>query len=149
MPKDQKSSVTYKMVPVPADHVLDVMRYVLARDEEASARRDEERISSLLSGGDDLTRALLVRVATNALEEQPSRVRELATDLGTDDQAVIAVIRRLNKEATDAGLARVMKMQDGRFRTDDGRMWRSIVVTMAPELAALVGVLAEDADPPR
>jgi hypothetical protein len=135
--------MSFKMVPVPADLVFDVMRFVLAREDEDAARRFRERLAQLLAE-DDFTHSLLVLVATQTIDGQPSRVRDVAAELGTDDRTVIAAVRRMNTEALDAGFERVMKMGQGTFVSADGSSWNSIVLTMAPELAATLAALVAD-----
>jgi hypothetical protein len=136
--------MSFKMVPVPADLVFDVMRFVLAREDEDAARRHRERLGQLLTE-DDFTHSLLVLVATDASGGRLSRVREVAAELGTDDPTVVAAVRRLNTDAVAAGFERVLRLKKETFQTADGSTWNSLVVTMTPEVAAIVGGLIADA----
>jgi KaiC/GvpD/RAD55 family RecA-like ATPase len=137
--------MSFKMVPVPADLVFDVMRFVLAREDEELARRYQERLARFLAE-DDFTRSLLVLVATQTLAGQPSRARDVAAELGTDDRTVIGAVRTMNAGAAEAGLERVLRMRKDTFVTADGSHWNSIVVTMTPDLAARVAALTAEAD---
>src|SRR5262245_42429580 len=99
--------MSFKMVPVPADLVFDVMRFGLEREAEDAARRHRERLAEVLVE-DDFTRSLIVLVAAQANDGQISRVREVAAELGTDDDTVVAAVRRLNQDAVGAGFERVL-----------------------------------------
>jgi hypothetical protein len=125
------------MVPVPREHVLDVMRFVLDRDLDGAIRRDRERMTKLL-GAEGILGPLLQLVAARMVENQPTRVREVADELGVAEQAVIGAVRGVNFDALEGGFDRVLRLREDTFRTADGREWNSLVVTMAPELARMV-----------
>jgi hypothetical protein len=102
----------FVLVPVPADHVYDVMRWVLLRapDEEgANSGRDEARITELMSEVDELDRDLLLAVARAATKNEQVRLRDVADDLGETPGDVSARVRQLNQRAFGVGGRVVIK----------------------------------------
>ena len=92
----------YVMVPVPAEHVLDVMRWVLFRtpeDDGASELRDRVRLMSFLGEASETTRALLARVARAAVTDEPVRLSDVADDLDLEVDVLNAAIKDLNNFA--------------------------------------------------
>ncbi len=97
----------YVMVPVPAEHVLDVMRWVLFRapdDESEADVRDGARVYEFVIQSDELTRSVLDRVATAAIADEPLRIGDLAAEFDQEGQIINGLIRGAN--ATALGAAR-------------------------------------------
>jgi hypothetical protein len=95
----------YVMVPVPAEHVLDVMRWVLFRapDEDyETVARDAARVTNFMSEADELTRTVLLRVAEATMTDEPLRLSDVAGELDKDAQTINAVIRDANNVALGA-----------------------------------------------
>jgi hypothetical protein len=95
----------YVMVPVPAEHVLDVMRWVLFRapDEDyETVARDAARVANFMSDADDLTRSVVLRVAEATATDEPLRLSDVASELDKDGQTINAVIRDANAVALGA-----------------------------------------------
>ena len=93
--------MSYVMVPVPAEHVLDVMRWVLFRTPEEDGvndMRDRARLSTFMADATDVTRSILARVARAAVNDDPLRLSDVADDLGTSPSADQAGERQFAEE---------------------------------------------------
>jgi hypothetical protein len=96
----------YVMVPVPSEHVLDVMRWVLFRapnDDVHSGMRDLARIQKVADEADEATRALLRRVADATVTDTPLRLTDVADELNQEPAALTELIRNLNSTVLGAG----------------------------------------------
>jgi hypothetical protein len=98
--------VGFVLVPVPAEHVLDVMRWVLFRSEAESGderQRDAARVLGLLREADPDLRALLELVAAATIRGELLRLRDLADELGREVPDVTDTIEGLNSSVLDDG----------------------------------------------
>jgi hypothetical protein len=90
------------LVPVPAEHVLDVMRWVLFRadegDADPQAREDAARVTALVGRADPGVRGLLGLVADATIRKEALLLRDLADELGLTTGAVTEAIELLNAE---------------------------------------------------
>jgi hypothetical protein len=96
----------YVMVPVPSEHVLDVMRWVLFRapnEDVHSGMRDAARIQKLADEADDTTRTLLRLVADATVTDTPLRLTDVADELDQEPAALNELVRALNSTALGAG----------------------------------------------
>lgn len=96
----------FVMVPVPREHVLDVMRWVLFRAPEedgTSDMRDAARLRTICEESDDLTMSLLVRVARATVDGDTPRLTDVADDLGEAPDTIRATLRTLNAWALGGG----------------------------------------------
>jgi hypothetical protein len=93
----------FELVPVPTEHVLEVMRWVLFRalESEEARKQDERSVTTLMADADARTRALLQIVAKAALKDEPRRFRDVADEMGEDRADVRALIDALNEEVLD------------------------------------------------
>jgi hypothetical protein len=95
--------VGFVLVPVPAEHVLDVMRWVLFRadeeDTDPQLRGDTARLMELIARADPTVCALLGRVADATIRKEPLLLRDLADELGRTTGEVTEAIEALNIEA--------------------------------------------------
>ena len=84
--------MAYVSVPVPEEHVEDVMRFVLRAMARASMLTwDQESFSDLWSDTDELGRALLAFVARAALEDVDLTDREAAEQIQVRPREVHAL----------------------------------------------------------
>ncbi|MEO7573741.1 MAG: hypothetical protein ABIX10_15030 [Acidimicrobiales bacterium] len=90
-------------MPVPTEHVLDVMRWVLFRGEAVDAEvfGDPMRVVGLLKEADDDVRTLVGLVANATLRNEPLRLLDLADELGRTHPDVAATIEALNEHALE------------------------------------------------
>lgn len=129
----------YVMVPVPTEHVLDVMRWVLFRapEEDPSAMKDAASLRTLWEEGDDLTRGILHLVADATANDVPLRLTEAADQLDQDAGAVRAALRRLNATALAGGRSLVRVSEEIAVGIE-GNRGRIAFLTMRPEHARLM-----------
>jgi len=96
--------VGFVLVPVPAEHVLEIMRWVLFRADEGSAGEsgvDVARVTALASEAEPEIRRLLELVAVATIKNEPLRLRDLADELGRETAEVSEVIEVLNATTLD------------------------------------------------
>lgn len=133
----------YVLVPVPAEYVLDVMRWVLFRadDEEVEpAEATAESVTTLFSEADDLTRNLLRIVATATAADDPPRLRDLADELELDAKTLRDRITELNDQQVAAGGREVLELRAEKAVGVHGQTGTIVFVGMRPEVAALIRV---------
>jgi hypothetical protein len=131
--------VRYVLVPVPTEHVLDVMRWVVFRepgDGDDARKQDEERLAELLADADDGTRAMLGIVATATVKGEPLRLRDLADELGRPSDDVRANLRKLNEETLEGGRP-LFQLRDEASVNIHGRTGTLSYVAMRPDLARI------------
>jgi len=131
--------VTFVQVPVPAEHVLEVMRWVLFRtvEEEGARERDAASVRALLAGSDLRTRRLLYLVATRAIEGQPPRFRDVADELDEDRVAAQALVDELNQTALEDGRELLETWKELTVGLE-GRQGTMVFIGMRPDLAQIV-----------
>jgi hypothetical protein len=129
----------YVMVPVPSEHVREVIGMVLAKSSDSSknAVRDHTRLTRLVEGSSDLTRSVLEVVARAAVEGSRLSLPAAAEAAGHDEAVVVAVLNELEMRAVSRSASLVTVEEEPR----DGRPARSArtsYLTMRPERARLV-----------
>lgn len=136
------------MVPVPAEHVLDVMRWVLFRatEDEEARLQDEQRVTELVAEADEPTRRLLVAVAAATLKNESLRLQDLAFELELEVGETNLAIEALNERALDGReLIEVRKDPTVGVR---GKLGAKPFVTMRPDLAPIVRTATRAAPKP-
>jgi hypothetical protein len=96
--------VGFVEVPVPEEHVYEVMRWVLFRSHEWTAdavERAVERIVAFASAEGPPMAALFERVASSAMQHDPLRLRDLADELDMPSQQLSAMVDDANERALD------------------------------------------------
>jgi hypothetical protein len=141
----------YVMVPVPTEHVLDVMRWVLFRapeEELHDAVRDAARIATVLAEADDLRRSLLGLVAAASLRNESLKLRDVADELEVEAGALHDVVGELNATALGPGRP-LIAIQVETAVGVTGNVGKVSYLGMRPELARLVrkAATAPDATP--
>ncbi|MSO87324.1 MAG: hypothetical protein EXQ71_07370 [Acidimicrobiia bacterium] len=94
------------LVPVPAEHVLAVMKWVLFRAETAEERfrpiGDFRSLVSLLVKADPELRFWLGAIAEAAIKNQPIRLLDLAGDRNLTTNDLLEAIANLNQSVLDS-----------------------------------------------
>jgi hypothetical protein len=129
----------YVMVPVPSEHVREVMGMVLAKSSDSSknAVRDHARLTRLVEESHDLARSVLEVIARAAIEGSPPSLPATAEAVGQDEAVVLAVLRDLDMRAISRSAALVTVEEDVDDRTS-ARSARTAYLTMPPERARIV-----------
>ena len=134
----------FVMVPVPADHVFDVMRWVLLRlpDEEGDGSgRDEARLLQLMNDVDDTERTLLLLVAKAGINNDQLRLRDVADEIGESPGDLTERIRGLNRRALGSGRV-VIRTVTEREVGVSGNTGKVTYLTMRADLARTIRAAA-------
>lgn len=138
--------MAYVSVPVPEEHVEDVMRFVLRAMSRASILSwDAESFAELWSETDELGRALMAFVARAALEDFDLTDREAAEKVQVRPREVHALAAELQQESHRRRRPAVLTMQMVEDELPNGRIVEVRVLLMDAEVAQLVAE-AERAD---
>ena len=135
----------YVMVPVPAEHVLDVMRWVLFRTPEEDGvndMRDRARLSTFMGEASEVTHSILTRVAKAALNDEPLRLSDVADDLDLDSDVINATIKEVNNFALGPGRVLVMLRMETAVGIS-GNTGKIAYLSMRPNLARVVRELVK------
>jgi hypothetical protein len=131
--------LNFVLVPVPREHVLEVMRWVLYRAEvDASARElDHARFSAYLADARPEIRKLLELVATSTLAGEAPILRDVADMLGHEGPPVEELVDEVNHAALDEGREAIETWHEPVVGVD-GRRSRHVFVAMRRDLAELI-----------
>lgn len=130
----------YVLVPVPAEFVLDVMRWVLFRAQDTDTelvQLETEQVQRFLATADDPTRALLHRAAEATVKALPLALRDLADELDMEPPAVRDRIEQLNHEILEGDRELIELRADVNVGVH-GRTGTTAFVSMRPALARSV-----------
>jgi len=132
--------VGFVLVPVPAEHVLDVMRWVLFRTDvegTGDVHPDVPRVTALLDTAEPGLRRLLEAVAEATIQGEPLRLRDLADELEQSTGDVTDTIDAIN--ATALGHDRpLIEVRPETAVGVDGNTGRITHLAMRPQLARIV-----------
>jgi hypothetical protein len=140
----------FVMVPVPREHVLDVMRWVLFRapdDDDPRGMRDHARIKTFLEGTDPATREVLHLVAKATSSSDALRLTDVTEQLDVEADVVRGILRDINRNALGAGRDLVQLAQETTVGVH-GQTGRVLFLRMRPEHASVVRAMTRPALPP-
>jgi hypothetical protein len=127
------------MVPVPSEHVLDIMRWVMFRAPEQGdgTGRDAARVLDVMAKADDVERALLLRVAEATVRREEVRLEDAAAELDLSAKDLGSLVSRLNHKALGGRrtLVRVRGETDVGIR---GKRGRVSYLEMRPDMARII-----------
>ena len=127
----------YVMVPVPSDHVLDLLRWLQFQTEPARPTEDAAGLQRAVAGTDDVTRALLLLIAEASIAGDSVRLRDAADTVDLDIPSVRAALVRIDEEALGPGRTLVKVLQETTVG-EHGRRGRTFCLTMRVRHARLV-----------
>jgi hypothetical protein len=129
----------YVMVPVPEEHVEDVMNFVLrAMARAAKQPWDEDSMVRLFLEVDELSRTLLAYVARATLGGQDITEAEAARMVQLTGRETIAIQRELNDVARQEGREALITTRTVAQLLPNGRSTERNVLTMDEDVARLV-----------
>lgn len=136
----------YVMVPVPEEHVEEVMQFML-RTLSAANREpwDQESISSLFAEVDELSRALLSFVSRASLAEKELSEAEAATRVQLTPRETVAIMREINELAREWEKDTVIGRRAVQEILPNGRSQEKQILFVEDDIATLV-LEAEKAD---
>jgi hypothetical protein len=129
----------YVMVPVPEEHVHDVMQFILREVAKASlAPWDEHSVTELFHEVDEESRSLLAyaaRAATTGKEISEARAADL---MQLRQREMAGIIRDLNERASNANRPPLLTTRTVTETLPNGRTVDKRVLWMSEEVAPLV-----------
>jgi hypothetical protein len=129
----------YVMVPVPEEHVQDVMQFVLREVAKASLEPwDQESVSNLFHDVDEENRSLLAYAARATISGKELSEAEAADLLQLRQREMAGIMRDLNDRAAKANRPPVLSTRTVTETLPNGRTTEKRVLWMSEELAPLV-----------
>ena len=129
----------YVMVPVPEQHVAEVMQFVLAAITRASIRAwDAESIGHLYADVDEGSRSLLAFVARASVGGGELDAADAARMIQMSTRDVAGIVNELNGRARDEGRAILITARNVTDRLPNGRVTEKRVLQIAGDVAELV-----------
>lgn len=131
--------MAYVSVPVPEEHVEDVMRFVLRAMARASMLPwDDESFAELWSDSDELSRSLLAFVARASLEDVDLTDREAAEQVQVRPREIHALASELAQESHRRRRPAIVTTQMVEDELPNGRIVEVRVLLMESDVARMV-----------
>jgi hypothetical protein len=129
----------YVMVPVPEEHVQDVMQFILREVAKASLEPwDEESVSTLFHDIEEEGRSLLAYVARAIASGKEISEAEAAALLQLRPREMAGLVRDINERAAQANRPNLVFPRMVTETLPNGRTIDKRVLAMSDELAPLV-----------
>jgi hypothetical protein len=129
----------YVMVPVPEEHVQDVMQFILREMSKASLEPwDGESISQLFHEVDEASRSLLAYTARGSLSGTDITEAQAADMMQLRQREVVGIVRELNERAATASRPGLITTRTVTETLPNGRTKEKRVLSMSDEFAGLV-----------
>jgi hypothetical protein len=129
----------YVMVPVPEEHVQDVMQFILREVAKASLEPwDDESVSELFHEVDEASRSLLAYVARASMGGTEITEAQAADMMQLRQREVIGIVRELNERASKANRPTLVATRIVNETLPNGRTSEKRVLWMGDEVAPLV-----------
>ena len=129
----------YVMVPVPEEHVQEVMQFILREVARASLELwDDESISELFHEVDEAGRSLLAYAARAAMSGTDISEAQAADMMQLRQREVAGIMRELNERATKSNHPTLVSTRVVSEVLPNGRTAEKRVLWMSDELAPLV-----------
>ena len=126
----------YVMVPVPEEHVEEIMRAILRFQAQARTDPwDETSIKEMFVKSDEAAKAVMAVVSRGVLSSGKIADQEAADAIEITNREVLGIVRELNEAANELARPAIIH---SRMETDvlpNGRMIERRVLSMPPELA--------------
>jgi len=129
----------YVMLPVPEEHVEEVMQFVLRAMAEASVEAwDAESINALYSDVDEATRSLLAFVARAVADEGELADADAARRIQMTVRETTGIMNELNTTTRATSRPQLISVSVVSERRPNGRVTERRVLQMDPDVAELV-----------
>lgn len=129
----------YVMVPVPEEHVQDVMQFVLREVAKASLEPwDEESVSKLFHEVDEEGRSLLAYAARAVVSGKELSEADAAALLQLRPREMAGLVRDINERAAQASRPNLVMARVVSETLPNGRSMDKRVLSMSDDLAPLV-----------
>lgn len=133
----------YVMVPVPEEHVLDVMRYVirLSRShDEGTEEWDQESVERLFEEANELSRSLISYLAHPARAGQEVSPPEIAQALELQLSDFAGIVGPLSRQFRKLSKVPLFESRVGNTTTPSGRQVKKRTLMMSEEISQMVRV---------
>ncbi|MEZ5140515.1 MAG: hypothetical protein R2702_03990 [Acidimicrobiales bacterium] len=112
----------YVMVPVPEEHVLDIMQRVVRLAQQASMEDwDEASVTEMWESADEVTRSLLSYVARNVLMGKPLTDVAAADAIELSLREAASVMRDVNETSKDMSRPSMLMLKGTTETLPNGR----------------------------
>jgi len=129
----------YVMVPVPEEHVQDVMQFILRAVAQASIEPwDEKSLAEAYHEVDEMTRSLLAFVARAAADGKELDIISAARQIQMTHRDVNGILNELLATARETNRPALMVGRTITERLPNGRVTDKRVLIMEPDVADLV-----------
>ena len=129
----------YIMIPVPEEHVEDVMQFTLRAIAQAAIEPwDTESITQIYGEVDEATRSLLAFVARASFDGEELAAADAARRIQLTVREAVGIINELNTLTREAKRPSLIVARNVPERLPNGRITEKRVFQMAPEVAELV-----------
>jgi hypothetical protein len=129
----------YVMVPVPEEHVQDVMQFILREVAKASLEPwEEDSVTQLFHEVDEESRSLLAYAARAAVTGKEISEAEAADLMQLRQREMAGIIRDLNERASKANRSPLLTTRTVTEQLPNGRTVDKRVLWMSEEVAPLV-----------
>lgn len=131
--------MAYVMVPVPEEHVADVMQFILREMAKAAqVPWDEDAVSALFHEVDEASRSLLAYVARASITGTDLTEAQVADLMQLRQREVTGIMRELNERAAKDDHPALLGTRVVTETLPNGRTTEKRVVWMSEDVAALV-----------
>lgn len=135
----------YVMIPVPEEHVEEVMQFILRAIALATIEPWEpESINALYAEVDEATRSLLAFVARAAAEEGELSDADAAQRIQMTVRETAGIMTELNAMTRETNRPQLISVRAVSERQANGRMTDRRVLQIDPEVAALIRAAEHD-----
>jgi hypothetical protein len=132
-------SMPYVMVPVPEEHVQDVMQFILREIAKASLESwDSESVSELFHKVDEASRSLLAYTARASISGTDITEAQAADMMQLRQREVAGIVRDLNERAAKASHPALVGTRTVTETLPNGRTTEKRVLWMNDEVASLI-----------
>jgi hypothetical protein len=129
----------YVMMPVPEEHVEEVMQFILRALAKAAIQPwDQESVTRVFGEVDEATRSLLAFVARAAVDGGELDAAEAARKLQLTIRETIGIMTEMNGVTRDADRPVLISTRIVAERLPNGRFADKRMLQMDPDVAALV-----------
>lgn len=129
----------YVMVPVPEEHVEEVMRAILRLSSQARQLPwDEDSVTEFFHNADEAWKALISTVARGVIATGSMPDDKTAQAIEVTTREITGILRELNEHATDESRPHLIFSRMETEVLPNGRVREKRVFWMPPELAVAV-----------
>lgn len=129
----------YVMVPVPEEHVEEVMRAILRFQAQARNEPWEQAgVEELFMDSDEAAKAVMSVVARAVISSGHIADAEVARTIEVSGREVAGIVRELNEQAVGLGREHILHSRMANEVLPNGRITEKRVLYMTPEVAVLI-----------